>query len=76
MLIVSTPGETIHTNDGLNSGLKMSALKFLYGGKFTYYITVDNSTKIFLNAMLLVIRYYYCPINHHYYLHYISLQMT
>ena len=25
--------------------LKMSALKFLYGGKLTYYITVDNSTK-------------------------------
>lgn len=44
--------------------LKMSALKFLYGGKLTYYITVVNSTKF--SFMQCVIRNYYCPIiNHH-----------
>ena len=44
MLIVSTQEKQFTLMKGYIV-LKMSALKFLYGGKLTYYITVVNSTK-------------------------------
>ena len=48
MLIVSTQEKQFTLMKGYIV-LKMSALKFLYGGKLTYYITVVNSTKFSFN---------------------------